>query len=164
MRSKLILNTGNRTDITAYYSEWFFNRIIAGSVMVRNPFNPKLVIKYDLSPSTIDVICFCTKNPIPMLKRIEELKDFNQFWFVTITPYGKDIEPNVPNKYLVIESFKKISKIVGPNSVGWRYDAIFINEKYTIEYHIRAFEKMAKEMSGYTNHCHRKVYKCVFDV
>ena len=70
----MILNTGSRTDIPAFYSEWFMNRIREGLVMARNPYNPKLVISYTLDPKLIDVIVFCTKNPEPMLKHLDELK------------------------------------------------------------------------------------------
>ncbi len=149
----MILNTGNRTDIPAYYSEWFYNRIKEKYVMVRNPYYPEQVSKYVLTPDVVDVLCFCTKNPQPMLERLEELNGFNQFWFVTITPYGNDIEPNVPSINDVIKSFKILSKKVGLNSIGWRYDPIFINEKYTVDFHIQSFEKMAKELGGYTNQC-----------
>ena len=63
----MILNTGSRTDIPAYYSDWFFNRIKEGYVLARNPYNPVRVTKYLLSPEVVDVMVFCTKNPLPML-------------------------------------------------------------------------------------------------
>lgn len=149
----MILNTGSRTDIPAYYSEWFYNRIAAGYVLTRNPFNPKAVLEYKLSPEVIDIICFCTKNPYPMLARLDELDNFKQFWFVTITPYGRDIEPNLPKKQLVIESFQRLADKVGINNISWRYDPILINDKYSVEYHLRAFEQMCKQLAGYTNQC-----------
>ncbi len=149
----MILNTGQRTDIPAFYSKWFMNRIRAGFVMVRSPYNPQQVTKYLLNPTVVDVIGFCTKNPAPMLPYLEELKDFGQYWYVTITPYGKDIEPNVPDKTEVIESFKQLSTVVGAGRTGWRYDPIFLNERYTVEYHIEAFTKMAESLSGYTDVC-----------
>ena len=43
------------------------------------------------------------------LEVLDEIDKYKQYWFVTITPYGKDIEPNVPDKRQVIESFKKLS-------------------------------------------------------
>ena len=73
--SDLILNTGQRTDIPAFYSEWFMNRIRAGFVLVRNPYDSQLVTKYQLNPEVIDVIGFCTKNPAPMLPYLDELKE-----------------------------------------------------------------------------------------
>lgn len=46
------------------------------------------------------------------------IKPYGQYWFVTITPYGRDIEPNVPDKEIVMEHFKQLSKLVGLDSVG----------------------------------------------
>ena len=122
----MIIQTGMRTDIPAFYSKWFLNRIKEGYVCVRNPYNPKHVMKYSLSPEVVDLIAFCTKNPLPMLPFLDELKPYGQYWFVTITPYGRDIEPNVPDKKTVMEGFKELSDVVGIDSIGWRYDPIFI--------------------------------------
>lgn len=69
-----------------------------------------------------DIPAFCTKNPAPMLSRMDVLNDYGQYWFVTITPYGRDIEPNVPDKPVVMENFKRLSDIVGVDSIGWRHD------------------------------------------
>ena len=99
----MILNTGSRTDIPGFYSEWFMNRIRAGFVMSRNPYYPKQIYRYELNPSLVDVLVFCTKNPLPMLKYLDELSVYRQYWAVTITPYGKDIEPNVPDKYKILD-------------------------------------------------------------
>ena len=149
----MIIQTGMRTDIPAFYSKWFLKRIKEGYVCVRNPYNPKQVTKYSLSPKVVDLIAFCTKNPLPMLPFLDELKPYGQYWFVTITPYGKDIEPNVPDKETVMEGFKALSDVVGADSMGWRYDPIFIDEKHPLEWHISEFEKMAKNLSGYTKTC-----------
>ncbi|MBO6154454.1 MAG: DUF1848 domain-containing protein [Lachnospiraceae bacterium] len=149
----MIINTGMRTDIPAFYSEWLLNRIREGYVLVRNPYNPFQVTKYSLSPEVVDLISFCTKNPAPMLPYMDILKPYGQYWFVTITPYGRDIEPNVPNKQKVMEDFKKLSDIVGVDSVGWRYDPIFVDGEHSVEWHIGEFEQMAKNLAGYTRNC-----------
>lgn len=149
----MIINTGCRTDIPAYYSGWFYNRIKEQYVMTRNPYYPDQVLKYKLTPDVVDVLSFCTKNPDPMLPRLDEIKQFRQFWFVTITPYGKEIEPNVPEKTRVMESLKKLSEKVGAKAVGWRYDPIFITDKYSVAFHINSFEKIAENLSGYVNQC-----------
>ncbi|WP_036612865.1 DUF1848 domain-containing protein [Oribacterium sp. P6A1] len=146
----MIINTGQRTDIPAFYSEWFSNRLKDGFVCVRNPYNPEQVSRYRLSPDVVDVIGFCTKNPSPMFKYMNLLKEYGQYWFVTITPYGRDIEPNVPDKHKLIEDFKSLSQMVGKNSMGWRYDPIFISDRYTEEYHIHAFEQIAASLEGCT--------------
>ena len=147
----MIINTGMRTDIPAFYSDWFINRLKAGFVLVRNPYDPHRVARYKLTPDVVDLIGFCTKNPGPMLPHMDLLQPFGQYWFVTITPYGKEIEPNVPDKLTVLSCFKVLSDIVGKNSIGWRYDPIFISERYPLERHIKAFEYMAKTLSGYTH-------------
>ena len=146
----MIINTGQRTDIPAFYSRWFVNRLRAGFVLVRNPYNPEIVTRYRLTPDVVDLIGFCTKNPAPMLPYMDLLKPFGQFWYVTITPYGKDIEPHVPGKLQVLESFRRLSDIVGTHRVGWRYDPVFISEDWPVERHIRAFGYMAKALSGFT--------------
>lgn len=146
----MILNTGSRTDIPAFYSEWFLNRVREGFVMARNPFFPELVTRFQLSPDVVDLIAFCTKNPAPMLPRMEELSAFLQYWFVTITPYGKEIEPAVPDKTEVCESFRDLSRIVGKERTGWRYDPIFLSETYSMEYHLQEFERLAALLDGYT--------------
>lgn len=149
----MIIQTGMRTDIPAFFSEWLVNRIKAGYVMVRNPYNPVQVTKYSLSPEVVDLIGFCTKNPAPMLPHMDALKPYGQYWFVTITPYGKDIEPNVPDKEKVMEDFRKLSDIVGVDSMGWRYDPIIIDNEHTVEWHIEKFTHMASTLKGYTKTC-----------
>lgn len=147
----MIIHTGNRTDIPAYYSTWFYNRIKEGYVLVRNPYYAEQILGYRLQPDVVDAICFCTKNPAPMLERLPEIHDFQQIWYVTITPYGKDVEPHVPDKESVIASVKKLSDMVGRRRVHWRYDPILINETYSIDYHIRCFKKMSEALCGYVS-------------
>lgn len=149
----MIIQTGMRTDIPAFYSEWFINRIKAGFVLVRNPYNPVQVTRYSLSPDVVDLISFCTKNPSPMLDKMDHLTPYGQYWFVTITPYGKDIEPNVPDKQKVMDDFKRLSDCVGIDSIGWRYDPILVDSSHSVQWHIGKFEEMAKTLSGYTKTC-----------
>lgn len=136
----MIIQTGMRTDIPAFYHEWLINRIKEGFVMVRNPYDPTQVTRYSLSPEVVDLMAFCTKNPAPMLPHMDVLKSYGQYWFVTITPYGKDIEPGVPDKHKVMEDLKKLSEIVGADSVGWRYDPILVDDRHSADWHIAAFE------------------------
>ena len=149
----MIINTGMRTDIPAFYSTWLLNRIKAGFVYVRNPYFKSQVTKYSLLPDVVDCLAFCTKNPHPLIEHLSELDMYNQFWFITITPYGKDIEPNVPDKKMVISDFKKLSNHIGIDSIALRYDPIFINEKFDVNMHIRCFEKLLGELNGYTHDC-----------
>lgn len=142
----MILNVSSRTDILAFYSSWFLNRYHEGFVMVRNPFNPKLVSR--ISFTNIDAIVFCTKNPLPFLKIQNEIKH-PYIIQITLTPYQNDIEPNVPDKKKIIQAIQAISKKIGPEFVFVRYDPILINPKYSIEYHKKAFDKLCQVLDGY---------------
>ncbi|MBQ2961655.1 DUF1848 domain-containing protein [Methanobrevibacter sp.] len=146
----MILNTGLRTDIPGFFSEWFYNRIDEGFVYVRNPYARNQIYSYKLNPELIDCIMFCTKNPNPMFKKLDKISQFNQYWHITITPYDEDVEPNVPPVDDVIESFKYLSDRLGKEKVTLRYDPIFINEKYTLEKHIESFEYILNQLEDYT--------------
>jgi hypothetical protein len=146
----MIIQTGMRTDIPAFYSQWLLNRIKEGFVLVRNPYHKEQVTRYSLSPEVVDLIAFCTKNPAPMLPHMDPLAPYGQYWFVTITPYGREIEPNVPDREQVIGDFQKLSRTVGVDSVGWRYDPIFLDATHSVDWHIAEFQKMAQALAGYT--------------
>lgn len=144
----MILNVSGRTDIVAFYSKWFMNRYKEGFLDVRNPFNPKLISRIHFED--VDAILFCTKNPTPILK---DIKNINKpiLFHVTITPYKNDIEPNVPSKKEIINKVKELSNIIGKDNLSIRYDPIFLSDKYNIDYHKKAFEKLCSLLSGYTN-------------
>lgn len=94
----MILSVSRRTDIPAFYSEWFFNRIKEGFVLVKNPFNTKQISKINLSPQVIDCIVFWTKNPKKMIRRLDEIKEYNYYFQFTLNSYDKTLEKNVPQK------------------------------------------------------------------
>lgn len=144
----MILFASGRTDIPAFYSNWFINRVKAGFVDVRNPFNQKLVSRIYFSD--VDLIMFCSKNPLPMINKLDILK-VPVLFHVTITPYSKDVEPNIPDKRLIIEGVKKLSLVLGIDNVVVRYDPIFLSDKYNVDYHIKAFDKLCKNLNGYVN-------------
>lgn len=145
----MILNVSGRTDIVAFYTDWFMNRYKEGYVDVRNPYNPKLVSRIRFKD--VDAILFCTKNPKPILNHLNEINKPIIF-HVTLTPYKDDIEPNVPLKTEIIESIKQLSQIIGIDNLYIRYDPIFINNIYSIEYHIKAFERICFLLNGYVKH------------
>lgn len=142
----MILNVSGRCDIPAFFSKWFMNRYKEGFVDVKNPFNPKLVSRIYFKD--VDLIVFCSKNPHPIIKYLKDIDKKMEFQ-ITITPYKNDIEPFVPSKKKVIEDVKKISKIIGKEHVSIRYDPIFLNKKYTTQYHIKAFNYLCNELSPY---------------
>ncbi|WP_461246417.1 DUF1848 domain-containing protein [Treponema sp. R6D11] len=146
----MIISASRRTDIPSYYSEWFFNRIKEKNVYIRNPFNIRQINAINLDPELVDCIVFWSKNPKPMIDNLNILKDYNFYFQFTLTPYETDIEARLPPKTEIIETFKKLSDMIGPQKVIWRYDPILINKKYTTAYHIDKFEKLAGVLKGYT--------------
>ena len=145
----MILNVSGRTDIVGFYSKWFINRYEQGFIDVRNPFYPKKISRIYFKD--VDLIMFCTKNPIPIVDYLKNIKEPIIF-HITLTPYKKDIEPNVPPKGEIIEAIKKISNIIGVENTYVRYDPILFNDRYTIDYHIKAFNSMCNKINGYVKH------------
>ena len=150
----MIISASRRTDIPAFYSDWLINRFREGFALVRNPMNPRLISKVSLSDRYLDGIVFWTKNPIPMLDKLPFFDRFAYYFQFTVTPYGKDLEPNVPNKKdHIIPAFQSLSRSIGRERVIWRYDPIAFTQKYSPDLHIRCFEEIAKRFSGYTEKC-----------
>ena len=150
----MLLSVSRRTDIPSCNSEWFYNRIKAGFVCVRNPMNYRQVSEVRLTPDLIDCIIFWTKNPTPMMERLDELKDYAYYFQFTLTGYGRDVERNLPDKRMVlIPAFQNLSDRIGRERVIWRYDPIFFSDRYTREYHLNAFRCIAEALRGYTEKC-----------
>ena len=147
----MILSVSRRTDVPNYYCDWFVNRIKDGYLYVRNPMNVHQISKIDISPEVVDCIVFWTKSPANMLDKLEYLRDYQYYFQFTLTGYGKDIEPNLPNKRKeLIPTFQKLSERIGKEKVIWRYDPILVNQKYTMDYHLKAFEEIAENLADYT--------------
>ena len=147
----MILSVSRRTDVPNYYFDWFVNRIKDGYLYVRNPMNVHQISKIDISPEVVDCIVFWTKNPANMLDKLEDLRDYPYYFQFTLNGYGKDIEPNLPNKRKeLIPTFQKLSEKIGKERVIWRYDPILVNQKYTMDYHLKAFEEIAENLADYT--------------
>lgn len=142
----MILNISGRTDIVAFYSEWLINRLEEGFIDVRNPFNPNMVSRILLED--VDLLFFCTKNPIPIIGKISSIKK-KVYFHITLTGYKKDIEPGLPPKKDIIKAIIKLSKLIGKENIVIRYDPILVNNKYTIDYHIKAFTKICELLDGY---------------
>lgn len=144
----MILFVSGRCDIPAFYNDWLFHRLAAGFVDVRNPFDAHRISRIPLHEGTVDALLFCTKNPLFLAQRLEEIP-FPYMIHVTLTPYHKDMEPFVPNKEAVIETIKEIGKRIGKKRIAVRYDPILINDRYHIAYHAKAFERLAQQLQGY---------------
>ena len=150
----MIISISRRTDIPAFYADWFYNRLRAGYLLVRNPMNLRNVSKVRLTADVVDAFVFWTKNPLPMARRLDELAVYPYYFQFTLTGYGTDIEPGVPDKRRVLlPAFKDLAARLGKKRVIWRYDPIFFSVKYTPEYHLACFEVLAAELHNSTERC-----------
>ena len=150
----MILSVSRRTDIPAFFSKWFINRIREGYVLVRNPMNYHQISKINLSPKSIDCIVFWTKNAKPMLPYLKEIGEQYPFYFqYTLNAYGKDIEQNLPPLNERLKTIKMLSQTIGKERVIWRYDPILLSPTYNIEWHVEQFKILAQELSNYVETC-----------
>ncbi len=149
----MILSVSRRTDIPAFYWEWFINRINAGFVDVRNPMNIHHISRINICPEVVDCIVFWTKNAGNIISHLDCLEEYNYYFQYSINPYDMLIEKNVPHKKDIINNFKLLSDIIGPHRVIWRYDPILLTNIIDVKYHLLYFEELAKRLSGYTNRC-----------
>ncbi len=150
----MIINTGSRTDVVQYYTKWLLKRFEEGFVYSRNPLFPNKVTRYELNPDIVDCVIFCSKNYEPILPYIKDITNkFNTYFHYTITAYGKDIEPNVPNIDKSIETLIKLSQIVGTQRIAWRYDPVLLTDKYTKSLHYTTFDYMSARLAPYIDRC-----------
>lgn len=151
----MILSASRRTDIPAFYGEWFMNRLREGQVLSRNPMNPLQVSRILLSPDTVDCIVFWTKNPKPLMSYLSELEElgYRYYFQFTLTPYGRELEPGLPPKATLLETFRELSHRIGSEQVLWRYDPIVMNEEWSLARHEQAFATFCEELEGFTDCC-----------
>ena len=150
----MIVSVSRRTDIPAYFSDWFFNRLRAGFALVRNPYNPRQVRRVALTPDAVDGFVFWTKDPRPMLDRLDRLRDYAWYMHVTVTGYGPDIEPNIPDKDgVLIPALRQLAACAGPERLIWRYDPILCTVRYDAAFHVARFAALAQALQGCTHRC-----------
>ena len=149
----MILSVSRRTDIPAFYGEWFINRLREGFVCVRNPFNYHNISKIVLSPSNVDCLVFWTKDARQFIDKLDTVDElgYKYYFQYTITPYGAEIESNVPVKNIIVDNFKKLSDRIGREKVIWRYDPILYSQGIGLDYHIENFQRLCSALKGYTN-------------
>lgn len=147
---KRIISASYRNDTPAFHSETFFENLKKGFVETRTKFG---ISRISLRPEDVHCIVFWTKNTSRHF--LANMGSIRNPWYIqwTITGYDKDIEPNVPAKHIVMQNFKYVSSRIGARRTVWRYDPIFISDKYTVDYHKQMFRHMCQELKGYTERC-----------
>ena len=115
----MIISASRRTDIPAFYSEWFLKRLKEGFLYVKNPFNANQISKIDLSPNIVECIVFWSKNPESIIRHLQEINElgYKYYFQFTVTSYDKSIELHVPKKEKVISTFKKLADNIGSDNM-----------------------------------------------
>ena len=151
----MILSASRRTDIPAYYSEWFVNRLKEKCVLIPNPHNPNKLSRVELSPDNVDCIAFWTKNPAPILDKLDMINKMGySFYFqFTLTPYDQSVERRLPPKSELLQMFRRLSSQIGSKRVIWRYDPILITENFSVNWHLERFRKLCGELHDVTSRC-----------
>ena len=150
----MIINTGARTDTAQWYAPWLQRRFQEGFALVRNPLFPHKVSRYELDPAVVDCVVFCSKNYAPLLPRLHEITSrFNTHFHYTITAYGPDIEPEVPDLDESIRTLYELERQVGARRICWRYDPVLLAGEYTVERHLDTFAWLAERLAGHVDRC-----------
>ncbi|MDR2095987.1 MAG: DUF1848 domain-containing protein [Treponema sp.] len=151
----MVISASRRTDIPAFYGEWFIKRLREKKVLVRNPMNTGRVTEIDLDPQNIACIVFWTKNPKNFLHYLDEIDSlgYRYYFQFTLTPYDAVLERNVGDKAEIIETFRELSQRIGKEKVIWRYDPIILSETYSPAYHERAFGDLCTKLNRHTEKC-----------
>ena len=148
----MIISASRRTDIPAFYAQWFVNRIRAGHCTVPNPFNRKQVSHISLRPEDVDIIVFWTRNPqllIPYLKELDQL-GYRYYFQYTVMNNPCLIDTMTPSLSSSLKIFKKLSDLIGPEKVIWRYDPVIISNITGIEFHTDTYKNIAETLKNYT--------------
>ena len=151
----MIVSASRRTDIPAFFADWLVRRLREGLVLTPHPRNPGRLGQVSLSPEVVDCIVFWTKNPAPMLERLKTIDDlgYRYYFSFTVTSYGPELEPHLPPKKEIVETFQRLADALGPGRVDWRYDPIVAAGPYTSQWHWDQFGRLASQLSGSTERC-----------
>lgn len=151
----MILSVSRRSDVPAFYSQWFINRLRAGFLMIRNPINPRMVrkIEFSLHQDSLEGVVFWSKNPKPIFRYLPELAGIPFYFLFTVTPYGSDLETQLPPKAELLETFRELAGEIGKERVIWRYDPVILTPVMDEDWHKRRFEELARSLRGSTERC-----------
>jgi hypothetical protein len=151
-----VISASRRTDIPAFYSEWFMNRIRAGYVRWPNPFGGGNIHTTSLRAEDVGAIVFRSKNFIPLLPYLDELDEggYNTVFHFTITGLPRVFETSIPDLGSLLECAQTLSDRYGPDRVLWRCDPLLISSVTGGEYYKRRFRELAAGLEGITTRCY----------
>ncbi|MEA3407000.1 MAG: DUF1848 domain-containing protein, partial [Chloroflexota bacterium] len=149
----MIISASRRTDIPAFYAQWFMNRVRAGYCTVPNPYNREQVSRISLHPEDVAVIVFWTRHPPPLFKHLRELdqRGFKYYFHYTVLDNPRTLDRRTPALVTSIEAFRALADTIGPDRVIWRYDPIVFSNETPVDFHLSKYEEIAFALKGYTS-------------
>jgi len=147
-----IISASRRTDIPAFYAEWFMNRVRAGECQVVNPFNRLQVSRVSLRSEDIDVIVFWTRHPRPLFPYLDELDrlGYRYYFQYTLMDNPSWLDPLSPPAASALRTFTELAARMGPQRLIWRYDPMVFMPRLPAEFHLATFQRLAEALSGHT--------------
>jgi len=148
----MIISASRRTDIPAFYSRWFINRIRDGYCLVPNPFNKHQINRISLTPADVDVIVFWSRNPRPLFSSLRELNEagYRYYFQFTLLDYPAMIDRHSPSVFRSLDTFRELAEKIGPERVVWRYDPIVLSEITSFTFHTETYDRLSQALKGYT--------------
>lgn len=145
----MIISASRRTDIPAFYSEWFMNQIRNEVILRKNPYNGQ-ILTTSLKPENVQCIVFWTRNARPMIKKgyLDELNDLGipYYFQFTVTGYNKHLEKNTLHPFKAIDNINELADKIGGNKIVWRFDPIVLSQYTPVEELLRLHGKIAENI------------------
>lgn len=153
--SARVLSVSRRTDIPAFYTKWFMNRVRSGFCHWMNPFGGQ-VYRVSLLPEKCLALVFWTRNARPLMPHIAELQErgFRFYFQYTINGYPREIDADSPSLKAAVATFRELAGMITPGLLMWRYDPVLLSSITPLEYHVERFGHLSAALEGSTERCY----------
>lgn len=145
----MIISASYKTDIPAFYGDWFRQRLSVGHVEVRNPWGGKR-FTVRLDPAAAEGFVFWTRNVDPFVDVLERLAAQDRPFVVqmTVTGYPRALERSVIESDRAVARIRDLANRFGRRSVVWRYDPVLITGATDAAFHRRTVASLARALAG----------------
>jgi hypothetical protein len=150
----VIVSASYRTDIPAFYADWFRRRLAAGAARVKNPYGGPDT-RVPLHPGRAggpgcDGFVFWTRNLDPFWPALEEVRALGLPFVVqfTLTAYPRALEPAVIPEDRALAQLERLAREYGPRAGVWRYDPVFATDLTPPDWHRTTFARLCERLAG----------------
>ena len=144
----MIVSASYRTDIPAFYGEWFLRRLAEGSCLVANPYGGK-PYSVPLTPDAVDGFVFWTRNLRPFYPYLPAIgRDYPFIVQYTITGYPRALETGTVAAGRAVADLRRLAGEFGPRRGVWRYDPVMTSDLTPPDWHRDNFTRLAEALAG----------------